>query len=94
MPRPLANRLQLRSIEPALDGGMQGLNGLEHAVRNFAVTRIWNGLAAAAVNAIVKFSDDDNGFGLAAAADGECTGQRPALDACGQFHANLFEVAC
>ena len=61
-----------------------GLDACRNAVRGFAVACVGDGFAAAAVNSIVEFGHHHDSFGLAAAADCECAGNRPALDLYGE----------
>ena len=79
--------LQGAAVEAPPQHRAYGFDRCHNAVRSFAVAFVGDGLAAAAVGAIAQFGHHHDGFGLAAAADGENAGQRPPLDPDGEFHA-------
>ena len=85
--------LQSVAVEAPPQRRTDGLDCRHNAVRSFAVTCVGDGLAAAAVGPIAEFSYHDDGFGLAAAADRESAGYRPALDPYGELHAGSTMTA-
>ena len=73
-------RLQTGAVEPGFEARPQRLDRRRHTLHGFAITRIGHAFAPAPCLAIAQFGDHDHGLGLRAAADGEGTGDRPALD--------------
>ena len=78
--------LQSAAVEALAETLPQRLNRRDDAFRRFSVAGIGDGFAAAPMDAVAQFDHHYDGFGLAAATDGESRGERPALDCDGEFH--------
>jgi hypothetical protein len=72
--------LKYVAAEPSRDCRSHRFDGLNHAFDGFAIASVRNALAAPTVLSLTKFSHDDRGFGLGAAADRESARDRPAFD--------------
>ncbi len=79
--------LQRGAVEALPQRLTKRLDRRDDPFRAFAVTRIRHAFAAAPVAGVAQLDGHNNSFGLAAAADGEGVGERPALDLCGKLHA-------